>query len=185
MKTFADNAGRTWAIAVNVATVKRVRDLLQVNLLEIADQKGKLLERLVEDPCLLCDVIYALVKPEADAKGISDEEFGRSLGGDVLDQATDALLGEIADFFPRHRREVLRRILAKLSTLQQKASTLALVKLDDPNLDAELEREMTTALEAAWARRPTRGPPPSTGIVAASSLPGSPASSPPTKPSAS
>ena len=77
MKTFADNAGRTWAIAVNVTAIKRVKDLLQVNLLEIADQKGKLLERLIDDPCLLCDILYSLVKPEADAKGISDEEFGR------------------------------------------------------------------------------------------------------------
>ena len=111
MKTFADNAARTWAITVNVAAVKRVRELLAVNILEIADSKGKLLERLVEDPCLLCDVLWCLVKPEAEAKGISDEEFGRALGGDALDQATDALLTEIADFFPKSRREVLRRIL--------------------------------------------------------------------------
>src|SRR5512147_3191300 len=92
MKTFADNAARTWAITVNVAAVKRVRELLQVNLLEIADQKAKLLERLVDDPCLLCDILFCLVKPEADAKGVSDEDFGRSLGGDCLDAATDALL---------------------------------------------------------------------------------------------
>jgi hypothetical protein len=150
MKTFADNAGRTWAITVNVSAVKRVRDLLQVNILEIADQKGKLLERLVEDPCLLCDILFCLVKPEAEAKGISDEDFGKALGGDVLDQAADALLTEIADFFPKGRREVLRRIVEKLTVLQQKASALALTKLDDPRLDAELEREMTAALDTAW-----------------------------------
>jgi hypothetical protein len=175
MKTFADNAGRTWAITVNVAAVKRVRELLAVNILEIADQKGKLLERLVEDPCLLCDVLWCLVKPEAEAKGVTDEEFGRALGGDALDAATDALLTEIADFFPKGRREVLRRILQKLTNLQQKASALALTKLDDPTLDAELEREMTAALDTAWAaRRPA--PTPSTGTDAASSLPESPAS---------
>ena len=86
MKIFADNSARTWAITVNVAAVKRVRELLQVNLLEIADQKGKLLERLVDDPCLLCDILFCLVKPEADAKG--DQRRGlrpgpgrRRLGG--------------------------------------------------------------------------------------------------------
>jgi len=147
MKTFADNSARTWAITVNVAAVKRVRDLLGVNLLEIADQKGKLLERLVEDPCLLCDILFALVKPEADAKGVTDEEFGRGLGGDVLDMATDALLSEIADFFPKGRREILRRILAKLKTMQEKSTNLALLKLDDPRIDALLEREIREAMD--------------------------------------
>jgi hypothetical protein len=182
MKTFADNAARTWAITVNVAAVKRVRELLGVNILEIADQKGKLLERLVEDPCVLCDVLWCLVKPEAEAKGISDEEFGRALGGDALDQATDALLTEIADFFPKSRREVLRRIVQKLSVLQQKASALALTKLDDPNLDLQLEREMTAALETAWGTRAKQAagretaPLPSIAIDGALSLPESPGS---------
>ena len=29
MKTFADNSARTWAITVNVAAVKRVRELFR------------------------------------------------------------------------------------------------------------------------------------------------------------
>ena len=33
MKTFIDNAGRTWTVAVNVDAIKRVRDLADVNLL--------------------------------------------------------------------------------------------------------------------------------------------------------
>jgi hypothetical protein len=175
MKTFADNAGRTWAIAVNVATVKRVKDLLQVNLLEIADPKGKLLEKVVEDPVLLCDILFCLVKPEADAKGISDEDFGRSLAGDVLGTATDALLGEIADFFPKGRREIMQRILAKLTALQEKATGLALLKLDDPELDRQMEEELRAALDQATGRK--------TSTSAAGSSPGSPASTPDSSPS--
>ena len=37
-----------------------------MNLLEAVE--GKLLERLVADPVLLCDMIYALCKPQADAQ---------------------------------------------------------------------------------------------------------------------
>ena len=48
MKTFADNTGHTWTVTVNVAVIKRVRTLLGVNLMDVAD--GKLLERLVSDP---------------------------------------------------------------------------------------------------------------------------------------
>src|SRR4051812_8711482 len=74
MKTFADNAGRTWTVAINVDAIKRVRDLAQTNLLEVIE--GKLLEKLIGDPVLLCDVIYSVCKPEADAKSITDVDFG-------------------------------------------------------------------------------------------------------------
>ena len=176
MKTFADNAARTWAITVNVAAVKRVRELLQVNLLEIADQKAKLLERLVDDPCLLCDILFCLVKPEADAKNITDEDFGKALAGDALGAATDALLSEIADFFPKGRREILQKILGKLTALQDKATSLALVKLDDPALDRQMEAELQAAMDAIAG--------PTTSTSAAGNLPESPASSPAGTPSA-
>ena len=97
MKTFNDNAGRTWTLSVNIAAVKRVRSLLDVDLLELAD--GKLLERLVGDPVLLCDVIYCLLKPEADAAQVGDEDFGRAMAGDAIDCATEALLEELVAFF--------------------------------------------------------------------------------------
>ena len=32
MKTFVDNAGRTWTVQINVEAIKRVRELLSVNL---------------------------------------------------------------------------------------------------------------------------------------------------------
>ena len=41
MKTFNDNAARNWTVQVNVDAIKRVRDLAQVNLLEVVE--GKLL----------------------------------------------------------------------------------------------------------------------------------------------
>ncbi len=98
MKTFTDNAGRTWTIAINVEAIKRVRGLLNVDLLEIVD--GKLIERLIRDPVLLCDIVYAVCKPEADAKNVSDENFGRAMAGDAIEHATKALLEELVGFSP-------------------------------------------------------------------------------------
>ena len=98
MKTFIDNAGRTWTVAVNVDAIKRVRDLVQVNLLEVIE--GKLLERLISDPILLCDVIYCLCKPEADAKSVSDEDFGRAMAGDAIDGGDHGAAGGTGRFFP-------------------------------------------------------------------------------------
>jgi hypothetical protein len=47
VRTFNDNAGRTWTIAINVAAIKRVRGLLNVNLYKLVDDGFKPLGALV------------------------------------------------------------------------------------------------------------------------------------------
>lgn len=140
MRTFADNAGRTWTVAVNVDGIKRVKALAGVNLLDAVN--GDLLEKLIDDPVLLCDVIYALVKPEADLKHVGDEDFGRSMAGDAIDSATSSLLEELVDFSPRQRRPLLKKVLAKHEAVQARVVEAGLAKLDSPELEAEIERAL-------------------------------------------
>lgn len=152
MKTFVDNAGRTWTVALNVDAIKRVRDLASVNLLEVIE--GKLLDRLISDPILLCDVIYAVCKPEADTKHIVDVDFGRAMGGDAIDGATTALLEELVDFFPQARRRVLGKALDKLRKLEAAALTAVEARLDSAELEKRLAAELAT-LEAEARPLPT------------------------------
>ena len=137
MKTFNDNAGRTWTVTINVDAIKRVKGLLGVNLLEAVE--GKLLERLIADPVLLCDVIYAVCRPEADARNVTDEDFGRAMAGDAIDLAATALLEELVGFFPQGRRRLLAKALEKLRTLEAMALQAAQTRLESPELQRELE----------------------------------------------
>ena len=149
MKTFTDNMGRTWTLVVNVATIKRVRALCGVDLnsiVEVEDGKpsAKLLERLSGDPVLLVDVLYAVCRPECEQKGVSDEDFGAAMAGDAVEQATDALLDEIVDFFPAAKRKAFQRILSASRRFGEAArrrleATLADGRLEDA-LVSELER---------------------------------------------
>jgi len=149
MKTFKDNAGRAWTVTVNVDAVKRVRSLLNVNLLEVLD--GKLIERLAGDAVLLCDVLYALVKPEADERKVTDEEFGRSMAGDAIEQGTTALLEELVDFFPQARRRLLAKALETLKAWEAKALGVAEQRLESPELAAEVEAAMQASRPARTA----------------------------------
>jgi hypothetical protein len=149
MKTFTDNTGRTWTLVVNVATIKRVRALCGVDLnsiVEVEDGKpsAKLLERLSGDPVLLVDVLYAVCRPECEQKGVSDEDFGAAMAGDAVEQATDALLDEIVDFFPAAKRKAFQRILSASRRFGEAArrrleATLADGRFEDA-LVSELER---------------------------------------------
>ncbi len=141
MKCFKDNAGRNWTVSVNVATVKRVKSLLDVNLMEAVE--GDLLERLALDPILLCDVVYAICKPEADAQNVTDEQFGAAMAGDAIEHATLALLEELADFFPEGKRRVLRKALDKLKNVEAKAIKAANVYLESPELERRIDAELS------------------------------------------
>lgn len=144
MKTFTDNTGRAWTVSLNVGTLKRVRGLCKVDLMQAVE--GKLVEKLIADPVLLCDVLFAVCKEEADKLQVSDIDFGRSLGGDAIDSATTALLEELVVFFPQRRREVLRKALHKMNQLQEKSIKAAMLFLESPELDRRVESAIASVL---------------------------------------
>lgn len=136
MKTFNDNAGRTWTLAVTVDAIKRVEGLIKgVNLANLTHGEPPLLTRLETDIVLLCDVIFALVKPQADQLGVSDEEFGKAMGGDAIIAAHDAFWEELTGFFRQLRRTDTARAIEKQATLVK--ATVAAIEQQVETLDVE------------------------------------------------
>jgi hypothetical protein len=151
MQTFRDNAGRTWAVSVDVAAIKRVRALAGFDLLSIMD--GKAVDRLIADPVLLCDVLCAVCRPEAERLGVTDEDFGRAMAGDAIDHATQALLEELVSFCPNPRdRKRLRKFVTTMWTTMEKARDILERKLDERLEDAS--RQALTALGGSSGSSP-------------------------------
>lgn len=150
MQSFTDTTRHKWAVDVTVATVKRVKAQLDgLDLLGVADPKSDLYRRLAFDPSFMCDVLYVVVRPEADAAGVSDEQFAGRLSGEVLDAATAALLNAIADFFPKGQRDLLRKAAGKIDQAVTLAGTRAAAAIDamDPQrmLDDALSASATSS----------------------------------------
>ena len=108
----------------------------------ILTHDSDLVVRLAEDVILVADCLFAVVKPQADEREVSDTDFGRALSGDVIDQATTALLEELIDFFPKRRRAILRRawetvkkVAAKLADQTERRARKALA---NPKLEQRL-----------------------------------------------
>ncbi len=139
MKTFKDNAGNEWSVEINVSALKRIRSLTGTDLLEVISG-GDLLERLMRDPVLLCDILYALVKPQADQKQISDETFGAAMAGDAIDSATAALLDELVAFCPSPRdRANLGRVLMVVRSAMDKARDVVEARLEGGEIERIVE----------------------------------------------
>ena len=143
--TWKDSEGNVWSMAINVHAIQRARNLVGVNLVDVFD--GKLFVQLSDDPVLLVNTIYAVCKPLADERGMTDEQFGAVLVGDAIDEAAAALVQGILDFFPSGRREVLKRLWEKTTKARSAATTLATSKLDSARIDEALEAVMKEAGE--------------------------------------
>lgn len=148
MKTFTDNAGKVWTLVLTINSAKRVKSLLGINLLEPEAGEPPLLTRLGTDEILLCDVLYCLIKPQADALGVTDEMFGQALGGDVILAAQNAFYDELVDFFQKRGRTDR----ARAAQTQQKMIHLAieritnnLAKIDPAQKTAEIFGQVSTS----------------------------------------
>jgi hypothetical protein len=132
-----------------------VKSLLDINLLDAAG--GKLIDSLTSDPVMLVDVLYALCKPDADAAGVSDVQFGEAMAGDAIDLATTAMLEELADFFPKARdRARARRVLGMIGRLVDKAQDILDAKVTAT--EPQIEKLMTESVERSFLPSATDWP---------------------------
>ena len=139
MKTFKDTKGRSWAVEMNVSTAKRIKNLTGVDVMS-AVQQASWFADLSDDTIKLVDVIYAAVKPQADQAGVSDENFGAAMSGDVIAEAANALAEEIIAFFPQAaRRQLLTKARAKLREVETKATNMALSRLESGEVDRAID----------------------------------------------
>ena len=163
MRSFKDNQGRQWSVEINVTAIKRVRGLTGEDLMQVIE--GTLIEKLIRDPVLLCDVVYAICKPEADARSISDEEFGKAMAGDAIEAATTAVLEELVGFCPSPRdRANLGRVLQATRKVMDRARDLVEKKLDSGELDRLADRLLSG--EATAGSSSTSAPESSASIPA-------------------
>jgi len=121
VQAFADNTGQQWTLELTIGAAKRVRRLVDVDLLALHEGDPPLLTRLELDLELLVNVIYAIVKPQADAAEVSDEQFGERLGGEAMLAAHGAFMEALADFFRGLGRTYLVTAIEKQQALIDRA----------------------------------------------------------------
>ena len=152
--TFKDTEGRLWCLDLTIGSIKRVKSITDVDLLNISD--GSTLVELSRDPFKLVDLIWAIIQPQAVAMNVTDEQFGSAMGGMALRDASEAFLAGITSFFQQWSPSLgatLSKLHSKINEMDLRATELTRAKIADPRVDAALEatfakveREMETAL---------------------------------------
>ena len=79
-KLFKDKTGRDWDCTVTGGTIRRVRALLEINLLSLVDTGAELLTKVYDDPVFAFDLLCAVLKPQIDAAGLVTQRVYDDLG---------------------------------------------------------------------------------------------------------
>jgi hypothetical protein len=139
MRTFVDNVNRSWSIQLTIDSAKRVKGLLDVNLLDLIGGDPPLLTRLGTDIVLLCDVIFVLIKPQADTCSVTDEQFGAALGGEAILAAQSAFYDELISFFQgMGRKDLLKAVVAQRNLIDKAVQNIA-TQIEAIDLDKVVE----------------------------------------------
>ena len=143
MKTFKDKAGRNWTIGVNLATAKRLRDTLNVDLLQPEIGDPPLLTRLGTDEILLGEVLCVLLSDQFEAHKVTADDVLAAFDGQTLLAAQEAFYEDLVDFFRGRGRTDRARAVARQAEMI--AATVARVekKIDEIDIDGLIDGAMS------------------------------------------
>jgi len=115
MKTFKDNQDRDWQIAINIGTAKRVKEKLDVDLLQPEIGEPPLLTRLGTDELLLGEVICCLLEEQFEALDMTADDMRKVFEGKPLLDAHMAFYEDMLNFF-RARGRIDRAAMVEKQT---------------------------------------------------------------------
>jgi hypothetical protein len=138
--SFTDRAGRTWFLELNYGLARQIHKDHQVDFANA--HNGEALRKLASDDELLVTVLFALVEQQAEACGVTPEQFAEGLDGATFEQAGEAIGQMIALFTRPTIRPVVEEMLAQGRAGRQAAVELATAKLRGPEAQAAIAREL-------------------------------------------
>jgi hypothetical protein len=144
MAKFKTLDGKEWVIDVTYLTVKRVRDLCSVNLLDICNLDKESLSGWVADDLRVLEVVCAVVRPQLAALDMSDEDFFAACDGGVLKEAVERLVDQVSDFFQEPRRGLVKKVILKLRETEKKMEAQAEKAIDAALSQCDFEAALRT-----------------------------------------
>ena len=140
MQTFKDAEGREWIVELNVRAIREIKARTGVNLSELMsldfDSANSVSEALM-DTMTVADMLWVVCE---SLRTLSKEDFEAAIKGDVVEAAESALMESVIEWFPKRKREVLR----KLTTLPEKVIQQMVEFMENQAAESEEATEETT-----------------------------------------
>lgn len=131
-REFKDEQGRAWAVHISCSSLKRVAANAGFDFADISN--GKAIDMFGGNATHLLDVLWPLVKADAEKRGIDHDSFGDGLRGDAVAEATAVLKEELLSFFPSTRRLLMKRLLDRMEVIVSQQMEKAASEIDNVQL---------------------------------------------------
>lgn len=153
MKSYKDAKGVTWDLVLTVQSARKIRSRLNVDVLD-----NNSLAAATGDPLVCCDILWVLCEDQAATRGVSEDQFYVGvIEGETFEDASVALLEELADFFLRLGRRLMAQMIRQ--TLQARPKMKTAVTNQMPAMAEMVTRmidQAETELATAFASSPGR-----------------------------
>lgn len=139
--TFKDGKAREWNVTIDVDTAECIATGTDLDFLGDLKARKHAYERIMGDVRILLNVVWHIIKPTADEKKVTIDDWRKSINGDTIEAMTEALTRSIADFSPPHLRKMILAGWEKGKKTEDAAAQGATEAMDD----ADLEKVKTAA----------------------------------------
>lgn len=158
MKTFRDMQGDVWQIAGRLTLFEQVKTAAGVDLLDLATTQKSLVQ--LSDPFTMGHVLYLMCAEQAEARGLSPEQFCDRLNGDALAEAGTAIMEEVIFFSRKAVRPALEMAMEKALAADLRMTEMLQNRMGDlaAQLDAALiHTSSVTSSPASSESTPANG----------------------------
>ena len=140
---YVDIAGVEHVLRITLATARRLKDSVQIDLLKTVSEPAtlkQLLDRIGEDPAFVFEFL-------AIVEGVSAEALEAVADATVLEAASTAMVEAIIDFFPESSplKGPIRNLMTQVEISQKASSAL---------IEAALENAISEAFRSAESSSP-------------------------------
>ena len=153
MKQFTDSKGNTWDLSLTIGACKRVKDVLNFDLLhpekpadpDDLESNGAYIDRLENDPFFILNMIKLICDESIEKNGyrnLKDDKFYDLFDGQAFQDATAAFQSEYEDFFLRIGKVAQNKYLKMAYQLQRTRNDLLAARFSEIDLKKLIEEEM-------------------------------------------
>lgn len=156
-RKFIDTKKREWPVTFTIGTMMRVEMETGITLDDLVPKPGKKhddsclepFQAFISDGMTIFKVMWAIFKPDCEAKGITLQDFADGFGEETFLAAGRALVEALHDFFPSPLRKTM---LLQMLTKGQKAMEIAAKRLNQEMEKADVEKAVNQEMDRVMSQ---------------------------------
>ena len=143
MQIFKDNANRSWQLSLTIGVAIKVKDTLQIDLLQPEIGDPPLLTRLGTDEMLLAQTIAIMLENQFEYHKVDRDDIYETFDGPTFARAHEAFYKELIDFFQSRGRQDRATAVLKQMKMIESGIAAAVTKIDGIDVDKTIDKALS------------------------------------------